>query len=226
MQRRKFVAGIGSLAAAGAAGIGTGAFTSVEADRDFTVDVADDANAFLRMVAVPGSGNSDYVKVRDGQLSGDLSGGNDSLLGDGVNSGAVTTVDDLFRIENHGTQPVYVWILEDGGRNGSKNHAFYVGSWSDDATAISLADFNGDLDALKGDGRQRQPQYDAGVDTAAVKLGVGDYVDVGLVVDTPQGSSGSRVLKDGQGPVIHATAEHSSLADVLTPVHTPNGPPP
>ncbi|WP_059057862.1 hypothetical protein [Halobacterium hubeiense] len=214
---------MGSIVAAGAAGVGTGAFTSVTADRSFTVDVAEDANAFLRMVSVPGSENSDYVEVEDGQLSGDLSGGNDSLLGDGVNAGAVTTVDDLFRIENQGTQPVWVWMLEDGGRNGSKSHAFYVGSWHEDATAVSIADFNGDLDALKGDGRQRQPPHDAGVDTAAVELGVGSHVDVGLVVDAPEGSAGSRVLKDGQGPVITATAERSSLADVLTPVYVPDG---
>ncbi|QKY20960.1 hypothetical protein B4589_011460 [Halolamina sp. CBA1230] len=139
-----------------------------------------------------------------------------------MNPNAVTAIADLFRIENQGTQPVYVWLTEDGGRNGSKQHAFYVGSWSDDATAISLANFNNDLDDLHGDGRQRQPQYDAGIDTAAVELSVGDHVDVGLVVDTPQGSAGSRVLKDGQGPTIHATAEQSSLADVLTPSITPD----
>jgi hypothetical protein len=225
MKRRKLLAGVGSLAAAGAAGIGTGAFTSVSADRELTVDIADDANALLRLVPVPGSENADYVEVEDGQLSADVSDGNDSLLGDGVNSGAVTTVADLFRIENQGTQPVYVWLLEDGGRNGSKRHAFYTGSWPDDATAISLADFNGDVGALKGDGRQRQPQYDAGVDTAAVELGVGDHVDVGLVVDTPQGSAGSRVLKDGQGPVINATADRSSLADVLDPGSGSSGAP-
>jgi hypothetical protein len=221
MQRRRFVAGLGSLTAAAAAGIGTGAFTSVSANRTLTVQTADDANAFLAMTAVPGSANADYVGTENGQLSADLSDGNDDLLGDGVNAGAVTTVADLFRIENQGTQPVYVWLAEDGGRNGSKQHAFYVGSWSDDATAISLANFNGDYGALKGDGRQRQPQYDAGVDTAAVELGVGDHMDVGLVVDTPEGSAGSPVLKDGQGPTIHATAEQSSLAGVLTPAVSP-----
>lgn len=217
MQRRKLLASFGSLAAAGAAGIGTGAFTSVSADRELTVEVADDANALLRLVPVPASENADYVEVEDGQFAADVSDGNDGLLGDGVNSRAVTTVADLFRVENQGTQPVYVWLLEDGGRNGSKRHAFYTGSWPDDAMAISLANFNGDVGALKGDGRQRQPQYDAGVRTAAVELGVGDHVDVGLVVDTPQGSAGSRVLKDGQGPVINATADRSSLADVLDP---------
>jgi len=222
MKRRKLLASVGSLTAAGAVGVSTGAFTSVEAERAFSVAVADDASALLRLVAVPGSANSEYVDVEDGQLTAALSGGNDSLLGDGVNAGAVTTVDDLFRIENQGTQTAYVWLLEDGGRNGSKRHAFYAGSWHEDATAVSIADFNGDLDALKGDGRQRQPPHDAGVTTAAVELGVGSHVDVGLVVDAAKGSAGSRILKDGQGPVVTATAERSSLANVLTPVYVPH----
>jgi hypothetical protein len=220
MKRRTLLAGIGWSAATGV--IGTGAFTSVSADRSVSVEIANDSSAYLAMSAVPGSGNSAYVETQNGEFSADFSDSNDDLLGDGVNPNAVTAIADLFRIENQGTQPVYVWLAEDGGRNGSKQHAFYVGSWSDDATAISLANFNNDLDDLHGDGRQRQPQYDAGIDTAAVELGVGDHVDVGLVVDTPQGSAGSRVLKDGQGPTIHATADQSSLADVLTPAVTPD----
>lgn len=183
---------------------------------------ADDANAFLRRVPVPNSANAEYVQVENNQLAVDMSDSNDDILGDGVNPDAVTVFDDLFRVENQGTQTVYLWMLEDGGRNGSKSHAFFVGSWQDTggARAVSLANFNNDVGAMKGDGRQRQPQYDAGIDTAAVELGVGDYVDVGLVVD-PLGGAGSRVLKDHQGVTINATANESELADVFTPTYTP-----
>ena len=69
--------------------------------------------------------------------------------------------------------------------------------------------------------RELQPQSDAGIDTTAVELGVGDAVDVGLVVDVPSGSAGSSVLKDRQGVTINATAEKSSLADVFTPAYEP-----
>jgi len=185
--------------------------------------VADDASAFLPLIRVPGSGNSEYVELENGQLTIDISDSNDDVLGDDVNADATTVFDDLFRIENQGTQTVYVWLLESGGRTGSKWHAFYVGSWldgGDAARAISLTDFNNGVGTLKGDGRQRQPQYDAGIETAAVELGVGEHVDVGLVVDTPEGSAGNAVLKGDQTVQINANANEGELADVFTPAPT------
>jgi hypothetical protein len=226
MKRRDILTALGAVATAGAATVGTGAFTSVSADRGVQVSVADDASALLRLVPVPGSGNSPYVEIEDGQLTIDISDSNDDVLGDGVNADAITVFDDLFRIENQGTQTVYVWLLESGGRTGSKWHAFYVGSWldgGDAARAISLADFNNGVGRLKGDGRQRQPQFDAGIETAAVELDVGEHVDVGLVVDTPPGSAGSAVLKDGQTVTINANADEGDLADVFTPAYDPGG---
>jgi len=223
MKRRRLLFGLGAATASASAALGTGAFTSVSADRAVSVDVAADANAFLRLVPVPNSPNAEYVQIEDDQLTVDMSDSNGDVLGDGVNANAVTVFEDLFRVENQGTQTVYLWMLESGGRNGSKSHAFFVGSWqgAESARAISLANFNGDVGALKGDGRQRQPQYDAGIGTAAVELGVGDSVDVGLVVD-PLGGPGSRVLKDHQGVTINATANESALADVFTPTCTPS----
>jgi len=47
--RRKFIAGLGALATGSAAAVGTGAFTSVSAERSVTIDTADDAYAFLRL---------------------------------------------------------------------------------------------------------------------------------------------------------------------------------
>ncbi|RCU47375.1 DUF1102 domain-containing protein [Haloplanus salinus] len=224
MKRRQLLLGAGTLLGAGGA-LGTGAFTSVSADRSVQVNVVDDASAYLRLVPVPGSGNAAYVNTDGGTLSIDISDGNDNVLGNGVNPNATTVFDDLFRIENQGTQTIYVWILESGGRNGSKRHAFYAGSWEQGGTsarAISLADYNNGVGTLKRDGRQRQPQFDAGIDTAAVELGVGEFVDVGLVVDTPEGSAGSAILKDGQTMTINATADREGLADVFTPVYDPS----
>ncbi|NHX34984.1 MULTISPECIES: hypothetical protein [Halolamina] len=95
-----FAHGVGSLVATSAVAVGTGAFTSVSADRSLTIKTAADANAFLAITAVPGSGNAAYVESETGVLSTDLSDSNHDLLGNGVNLGAVTTVADLFRIEN------------------------------------------------------------------------------------------------------------------------------
>jgi hypothetical protein len=205
--------------------VGSGAFTSVSSDRGVKVQVVDDASAYLRLIPVPGSDNAAYVNTNNGMLSIDMSDNNDSVLGDGVNSNATTVFDDLFRVENQGTGTIYVWLLESGGRNGSKRHAFYAGSWGGESSstrAISLADYNNGVGTLKGDGRQRQPQFDAGIKTAAVELDVGEFVDVGLIVNTPKGSAGSAILKDGQTMTINATADREGLADVFTPVYDPS----
>jgi hypothetical protein len=223
MRRRRLLLGAGTVL--GASGtLGTGAFTSVSADRSVQVSVVDDASAYLRLVPVPSSGNSAYVNTDGGTLSIDMSDSNGGVLGNGVNPNATTVFDDLFRIENQGTQTIYVWILESGGRTGSKRHAFYVGDWpttngGGSAQAISVADYNNGLANTRP--RELQPQSDAGIDTAAVELGVGEFVDVGLVVDTPEGSAGSAILKDGQTMTINATADREGLADVFTPVYDP-----
>jgi len=107
MQRRKFIAGLGSLTAAGAAGIGTGAFTSVSANRGVSVTTAGDESAFLGLEA----GDLPYVTgTDDGQMEIDLT--ETAVGGQGVNMDAVTTIGDpnnpadehAFKIVNQGTQ--------------------------------------------------------------------------------------------------------------------------
>jgi len=122
MERRKFVIGLGALASGSAAAVGTGAFTSVTATRDIDVEVADDASAYLRLQGTGGA-NSDYVTddgdggtlaiSLDESNSGSVSGG-----GEGVNPDAVTEIDDLFTVENQGTQEVTVSISKSGANSG------------------------------------------------------------------------------------------------------------
>jgi hypothetical protein len=116
MQRRKFIAGMGSLAAAGAAGIGTGAFTSVTAERGVNVNVASDANAYLGLDQISGEPNSqDYTSINDGELKLFDTG---TVDGSGFNLDAVTLVDNLFKIKNQSNQGQYVWLSEIGDPNG------------------------------------------------------------------------------------------------------------
>lgn len=120
MERRKFVVGLGALASGSAAAVGTGAFTSVTATRDIDVEVADDASAYLRLEGTGGA-NSDYVTDdgNGGTLSISLDDGNTvSGGGEGVNPDAVTEIDDLFTIENQGTQEVSVSISKSGANSG------------------------------------------------------------------------------------------------------------
>lgn len=115
MKRRKFVLGLGATATGGSALLGTGAFTSVNAERDIAVDVADDSDAFLRLGQCASGSNGAYV-TEDGGLFGiDLSGdnSNDPPAGEGVNADARSTFDNVFEICNQGTQEVCVDLSVD-----------------------------------------------------------------------------------------------------------------
>ncbi|WP_256297248.1 DUF1102 domain-containing protein [Haloarchaeobius salinus] len=136
MERRKFIAGVGSLAAGGAAALGTGAFTSVSATRDIDVEVADDASAYLRLEGTGGA-NSEYVTDDGdgGTLAINLDSSNaTSAGGDGVNPDAVTQIDDLFVIENQGTQEVDVSLSKTG--DNSSLVKFYTDSNAYDGNSI------------------------------------------------------------------------------------------
>lgn len=108
MQRRKFIAGVGSLAAAGAAGIGTGAFSSVEADRSVSINAAGDASAYLGLAKTGSSNSEKYVTTTNGEVGFDFTGENTD--GDGFNTGAVTQVKNLLEVANQGTQEVNFWV--------------------------------------------------------------------------------------------------------------------
>ena len=114
MDRRKFVVGLGALASGSAAAVGTGAFTSVSANRNVSVNVTDDANAYLSLRATNDPNGIHVEQSSDGEVMIDVGdSGND---GDGVNPNAVTEFDDLIAIRNKGTQDVWVWA-EDNNSN-------------------------------------------------------------------------------------------------------------
>jgi hypothetical protein len=101
---------MGALGAGGAVVTGTGAFTSVEANRDVSVQVADDANALLRM-APAGEGNDEYITTNGGELGINLTSSNQTDEGGkGVNANATTVIADLFEIRNQGTQEIEVEV--------------------------------------------------------------------------------------------------------------------
>jgi hypothetical protein len=111
MQRRKFVVGLGSLAAGSGAAMGTGAFDAVQADRTIKIDVSGDAGAFLRLEANDTPNGNEYVED-DGTggttLSLDFTETDEG--GTGLNQNARTIIRDLFTIENQGTQKVYIGV--------------------------------------------------------------------------------------------------------------------
>ena len=115
MKRRSLLAGLGTLAGAGGLTFGTGAFTSVSAERSVSVAVARDYRAFLRLEPNVDEGIGD---VRSGRSSTDGRGVEFDLPGiddgenpdaDGVAPDSVYEFHDLLKVSNQGTQPITVW---------------------------------------------------------------------------------------------------------------------
>ena len=74
MERRKFLIGAGSLAAGGAAAMGSGAFTTSSAERTVDVNVAADTNGFVEITAL----DDKYASgTGDGQLELDFNSDSD-----------------------------------------------------------------------------------------------------------------------------------------------------
>jgi hypothetical protein len=103
MDRRKFIAAMGSLAAGGAAATGTGAFTTASADRQMEVRVASDSNGYIGLFDT----DSPYSSVNNGQITLDFSevegrgeGAGIGTFDDGkgLNPDSEYHFDDVFRI--------------------------------------------------------------------------------------------------------------------------------
>lgn len=121
MNRRKFLATLGVATTGTSAAAGTGAFTSVSANRSVSVQVASDSNALLGLVP----GNTGLVTESDGTLQINLDG--TGTPAEGVNFDAVTQIgshenpeeDHAFKIVNQGTQSVMLKL----------NHYFTDTEW-------------------------------------------------------------------------------------------------
>ena len=113
MERRKFVIGAGALATGSAAAVGTGAFTSVEADRSMDVQVADDSEAYVAFdTDLGGTPHDNYEYSHIDEETGEFTieiAENDAG-GKGVNPNSVTVFDDVFAVENQGTEDAKLWV--------------------------------------------------------------------------------------------------------------------
>jgi hypothetical protein len=183
MQRRKLLTAMGSLAAGGAAAMGTGAFTSVEADRSVSVEVAGDKQAYLGIQAVNSSPNSAYVEKSDGTVSLDFSGtdGDGSSLSsgaDGFNSNATTQIDDLLAVKNQGTQEVGFYVDITG-----------AGAGEDFVTIIATDTRGAGSDELSSNVAYDGGDNDTTVDPVA--LSTGQQIFLHLVADTASQSPNS-----------------------------------
>lgn len=106
MNRRKLLMAMGVTVSSGALATGSGAFTSASIDRTVSVDIDSDSQAYLSLV--PGPDNGEYVNDDDGLFKIGLASSNGNVVGTGLNSDSLFVFEEVFRIQNSGSQPVDV----------------------------------------------------------------------------------------------------------------------
>lgn len=126
MKRRTLLASLGGVTVSGIFAVGTGAFTSVSAQRNVSVSVADDDEAFLKLTQRGSGERSETDGVPEkielqlpGDDEGDYPAGNptdpEGLGTDSVYRFAEDAAHDeagLFGVQNQGTQPVEVYSTQ------------------------------------------------------------------------------------------------------------------
>ncbi|WP_147435594.1 hypothetical protein [Halobellus sp. Atlit-38R] len=190
MQRRKFVVGLGSLAAGGAAAMGTGAFASVRAERTINVDTAGDASAYL---AIDASG-SVYAAQTGNTVELQFDGSNGGQNGDGLNARADTVFANVLRVENQGTNTIRLELGNDDGSPaigdlypnedpGGPMAVYYSSSELDNPGVTNMIPFNA----------SPAPSYHPSPNYSTQDLGPGDdlYIHFGFYLNHDLQSLGS-----------------------------------
>lgn len=145
--------------------IGSGAFTTVEAERTMSIEINDDSEAYLATQPLDKQGNTvaegkepeaqnkPYAAIEEdtGRLS---------LTFDSLNSNAETVLNKVFQVANEGTQEVGIYFEKRGDNTG----------------AVSFFGNNSELNI-------NNERLDVDRD-AAIRLGEGKSIDVSVEFDT------------------------------------------
>jgi hypothetical protein len=165
----KLFALVAIFAALGVAA-GTGAFTTVSAERTATVDVSGDSGAALGLDA---AANQDYATLNSGELQ---------ITFTDVNTNAATTVDAVFTVTNNDDSAFTLSIDKSGDNSAAVD--FAVG-----ASEISESDSPTD-DVGIAAGTQ------ASLVSNSLSIGSGDSVTVGMYIDTSDKNPGDALSYD------------------------------
>ena len=189
--------------AGGGALIGTGAFTTVEAQRTVNVETAADADAFLGLSPDDRDSNTSgtqnaYVSETDGTLQINLDGNGTNSNASGLNQNARTTFRRLVEIANNGTQEVTSITLEftttPSGVDPANTFEFTV-SGPNSAGSNQYAHSSGGTEILTGDGN------------IPSSLTAGNSVDFGLEIDLIDGGNSDNDLPDNGSYTLTIRAE-------------------
>jgi hypothetical protein len=227
MNRRQLLAGLGALAGGGGIITGTGAFTSVDADRQATVQVSGDVEAFMQIF----SSNEGSLDQPNGtfalsngtgnQLAIDINNATGTSGGVGIGVDSQYVFDDVFRVRNEGTQNVFVQINSlvtntdpAGSATGGEVRIDFFASQGADTTTTGPS-FS-DVDVIDGDNNE-------------LVVPVGTSRAVGIRVETVDGSNyggvsnpeGTANIATGTETTVNANASDDDEATNVDP-GTPN----
>jgi len=187
LNRRNTLIGLGTIVAGGGAALGTGAFSSVEADRDVSLETTGDSDALLQL-----------------EVSGELAGTGDtiSIDGDDLNLDALTTYSGALTVRNNSDNSITVGITDGSVGSGQGTNLIETGTSglsSSDAPQIHFIVSDSDLTGtesnlidLDTDAGTNSPQVTA--DIVINTLGVDDTSDASL--DGVFDSEGGTILFD------------------------------
>jgi hypothetical protein len=218
MRRRKYIAAMGSLAAGGAAALGTGAVETISTDRGLSVDVAGDASAYL---GIQPNDQSQFVQVGNNSKLVSLDfATNSGNNGQGVNNEGSTEARPAFTLRNQGNRDMYVAILNPLRNNnikkGETNNTGFAGNVNVPAgidfqfaastkvprypnDEVGLIDRNGAPQSSNNFGAPSDPRTISRRAGASSSYNVVDLNDTGYI-EIPTGKSvpiTTRVVTDG-----------------------------
>lgn len=190
MRRRSFVVGLGGLTLGGAGIFGSGAFSSANVSRGVKVSIENDWDARLEVgvnhtlpeeTSVYSSYDADG-KVFLRFVDEPMQNSNDPA-GAGLNVDSVFTFDEVIKLTNQGTRPIYVWASFDG-LDAVADMWMYEGHDSDARLA------NG-RNVLKLDVGEGPARIGFGIDTTGADSAVTDDLDMTLhgTAEQPSGTS-------------------------------------
>lgn len=214
LSRRNILIGLGGIVAGGGALVGTGAFTTVQAERTVTVETAGDETALLAL-APTNDPNGDYATINDGRLEVEITN---------VNLNAVTHIDNVFQITNNGTRDVVLYFEEDPGDDNPSGNAIDVGAKTDEL-ADTDPNNNPSSDGINASdvvdiSHPNPPDSDPTYEDIGVLLRTGDTLKVGFYIDTSDDNPNDGLDESGDSDVeadealmenltIHADAEEA-----------------
>jgi hypothetical protein len=209
LTRRNALIGLGTVAAGAGVVGGSGAFTSVTAERTVSVQTAGDASAALALVpAVTGTPVSSASNTPNAAyVSGGGSNGTTTINLDGSNSGtsginknANTVFEDLVTVVNNGTQEVTSLELEfssvPSAINSTSDTFGFTASTPDDSTEINFHEV----------GSVSPPVDILSDNSSSLSLTEGSVVNFGIVVDLLDGGNGNNDLPSSGSYTLTITA--------------------